>query len=69
MICRKNIFIGRGQAKYGWLYFAFLSLIYLIVFREGSTKFKGKVSVFPIFEFFHAYGQSNQSAKQNKNSL
>jgi hypothetical protein len=32
MICRKNIFIGRGQ--YGWLYFAFLSLIYLIVFRK-----------------------------------
>ena len=67
MICRKNIFIGRGQAKYGWLYSLLFEFDSFNCF-EKVQKFKGKVSVFPIFEFFHAYGQSNQSV-QNKNSL
>lgn len=67
MICRKK-YIHRSRSI--WLaIFCFFEFDLFNCLSEGSTKFKGKVSVFPIFEFFHAYGQSNQSAKQNKNSL
>ena len=63
MICRKK-YIHRSRSI--WLaIFCFFEFDLFNCLWEGSTKFKGKVSVFPIFEFFHAYGQSNQSI-QNK---
>ena len=58
MICRKNIFIGRGQAKYGWLYFAFLSLIYLIVFGKVVQNSRARCLFFLFLNFSNAYGQS-----------
>ena len=51
MICRKNIFISRGQAKYGWLYFAFLSLIYLIVFRKVVRNSRARCLFFLFLNF------------------
>ena len=49
MICRKNIFIGRGQ--YGWLYFAFLSLIYLIVFGKVVQNSRARCLFFLFLNF------------------
>ena len=49
MICRKNIFIGRGQ--FGRLYFAFLSLIYLIVFGKVVQNSRARCLFFLFLNF------------------
>ena len=51
MICRKKKMIGRGQAKYGWLYFAFLSLIYLIVFGKVVQNSRARCLFFLFLNF------------------
>ena len=62
MICRKNIFIGRGQ--YGWLYFAFLSLIYLIVFGKVVRNSRARCLFFLFLNF--SMPMDNQINQLNK---
>ena len=64
MICRKYIFIGRGQAKYGWLYFAFLSLIYLIVFGKVVRNSRARCLFFLFLNF--SMPMDNQINQLNK---